>query len=134
MATNILTAAASPGSRHPAVPSTQKVVVVNGNPDALELLERVFDAGHYDVVFIESNAHAYSQVKRVQPDLVVMCIAIDDLDGFRVLSMLNLDDETRDIPVLTYAMQSPDREEEEGTSESSPSALPTLRPSIVSMN
>ena len=66
------------------------------------MLETVLDAGHYDVVFVESNAHAYSQIKRVQPNLVILCVRIDDMDGFQVLSMLKLDEETREIPVLTY--------------------------------
>ena len=30
-----------------------------------------------------------------------MCLDIDDLDGFQVLSMLKLDDETKGIPVVT---------------------------------
>ena len=82
--------------------ATQKVVIVNGSPAILELLETVLEAGHYDVVFVESNAHAYSQIKRVQPNLVILCVRIDDVDGFQVLSMLKLDQETRGIPVLTY--------------------------------
>jgi len=46
----------------------------------------------------KSNEHAYSQIKRVQPNLVILCVCIDDMDGFQVLSMLKLDAETRDIP------------------------------------
>ena len=80
----------------------QKVVIVNGSPAILDMLETVLDAGHYDVVFVESSAHAYSQIKRVQPNLVILCVRIDDADGFQVLSMLKLDAETREIPVLTY--------------------------------
>jgi PleD family two-component response regulator len=83
----------------------QKVVIVNGSPQILELLETVLDAGHYDVVFVESNEHAYSQIKRVQPDLVILCVNIEDMEGFQVLSMLKLDDDTRDIPVLTYTTE-----------------------------
>jgi PleD family two-component response regulator len=86
-------------------PAAQKVVIVNGSHEMLELLETVLDAGHYDVVFVESNAHAYSQIKRVQPNLVILCVRIDDLDGFQVLSMLKLDEETRRIPVLTYTTE-----------------------------
>ena len=59
---------------------TQKVVIVNGSTDILELLETVLDAGHYDMVFVESSDHAYSQIKRVQPNLVILCVRIDD-DG-----------------------------------------------------
>src|SRR6476661_6658256 len=84
----------------------QKVVIVNGSPEMLETLETVLDAGHYDVVFVESSEHAYSQIKRVQPNLVILCIRIDDGDGFQVLSMLKLDEETRSIPVLTYTTES----------------------------
>ena len=80
----------------------QKVVIVNGSTEILELLERGFDAGRYDIVFVESNEHAYSQIKLVQPHLVVLCVRIDDTAGFQVLSMLKLDEETRGIPVLTY--------------------------------
>ena len=60
------------------------------------------DAGRYDIVFVEYNEHAYSQIKRVQPNLVILCVRIEEMDGFQVLSMLKLDDETREIPVLTY--------------------------------
>jgi len=86
-------------------PSTQKVVIVNGSTDMLTLLETILDAGHYDVVFVESSEHAYSHIKRVQPNLVILCMRIEDRTGFQVLSMLKLDDETRRIPVLTYTTE-----------------------------
>src|SRR4051812_19367550 len=68
--------------------AAQKVVIVNGSSEMLDVLETVLDAGHYDVVFVESSQHAYSQIKRVQPNLVVLCVRIDDAEGFHVLSML----------------------------------------------
>ena len=83
----------------------QRVVIVNGNIDVLELVETALDAGHYDVVFVESSNHAYSQIKRVQPNLVILCLRIEDTEGFRVLSMLKLDPETREIPILTYTTE-----------------------------
>ena len=92
---------------------TQKVVIVNGSPDILELLETVLEAGRYDIVFVESSAHAYSQIKRVKPNLVILCVRIDEMETFQVLSMLKLDEETRDIPLLTYTadVEGPDEEE-----------------------
>jgi CheY-like chemotaxis protein len=94
---------------------TQKVVIVNGSPTILELLETVLEAGRYDIVFVESSAHAYSQIKRVKPNLVILCVRIDTMETFQVLSMLKLDDETRDIPLLTYTadVEGPQTEEEE---------------------
>jgi len=83
----------------------QKVVVVNGNTEVLGMLETVLDAGRYDMVFVESADRAYSQVKKVIPNLVILCTRLDQLDGFQLLTMLKLDPETRAIPVLTYTTE-----------------------------
>ena len=83
----------------------QKVVVVNGNTEVLGMLETVLDAGRYDMVFVESGDRAYSQIKKVVPNLVILCTKIEELDGFQLLTMLKLDPETRDIAVLSYTTE-----------------------------
>jgi DNA-binding response OmpR family regulator len=85
--------------------ATQKVMIVNGTQDMLELLESVLDAGHYDVVFVTDVEHAYSQIKQNRPNLVILCLGLDDPIGFQALSMLKLDRDTSRIPVLTYTNQ-----------------------------
>ena len=120
----MMTNAATSDLREPATATTaQKVVIVNGSPEMLETLETVLDAGHYDVVFVESSDHAYSQIKRVQPDLVILCVHIDDVDGFQVLSMLKLDEETRGVPVLTFTSEGGDEEVEDAYAEPSDAEL-----------
>ena len=81
-----------------------KVVVVSSHatPDVLETLLEYVDS---DVVFLESAAGAYSQIKRVVPDLVVMCFPIDDREGFQLMSMLHLDADTASIPVIAHALE-----------------------------
>jgi PleD family two-component response regulator len=114
--------------------AAQKVVIVNGSAEILELLETVLDAGHYDVVFVESSQHAYSQIKRVQPDLVILCVRIDDADDFQVLSMLKLDEDTRTIPVLTYTTEGDGEDTEEEVPESSDTEIFVSKPPAVWMN
>ena len=114
--------------------TTQKVVIVNGSAEILDLLETVLDAGHYDVVFVESSSHAYSQIKRVQPNLVILCVRIDDAEGFQVLSMLKLDADTRAIPVLTYTTDQEGQESEEEASEPSESEMFSGSKAAVWMN
>jgi CheY-like chemotaxis protein len=114
--------------------ATQKVVIVNGSTEILDLLETVLDAGHYDVVFVESSEHAYSQIKRVQPNLVILCVNIDDLNSFQVLSMLKLDPATRTIPVLTHTTDGEDADEEEEATEGSEAELFAPKPATVRMN
>ena len=94
----------------PIVPApVQKVVVVNGNTEVLGMLETVLDAGRYDMVFVESGDRAYSQIKKVVPNLVILCTRIEELDGFQLLTMLKLDADTRDIPVLPTRPSAKDR-------------------------
>ena len=89
-----------------AVKSAQQVVVVSKQSHLNGLLETVLDAGQYDVVFVESTEHAYSHIKRLSPHLIIVCLDIDDIDGFQVLSMLKLDSQTRGIPVVTCTVSS----------------------------
>lgn len=97
--------------------SVQKVVVVNGSTEVLGMLETVLDAGRYDMIFVESGFRAYSQIKRLLPDLVIVCTRIDQLDGFQLLTMLKLDAETRALPVLTYTTECEGQELDEAFSQ-----------------
>jgi PleD family two-component response regulator len=87
------------------VTQVQKVVVVDGNAEVLGMLEAVLDAGRYDMVFVESSNNAYTQIKKVIPNLVIVCARIEHLESFQLLTMLKLDPETSDIPVLTYTTE-----------------------------
>lgn len=103
--------------------AAQKVAIINGNPEILVLVETVLRAGHYDIVFVESVAHAYSHIKRVQPNLVILCVHFNNMDALQVLSMLKLDEETRGIPVLTYTAGYEVQDEDEEEDEADPSAI-----------
>jgi CheY-like chemotaxis protein len=116
--------------------AVQNVVIVNGNAAVLDMVETALDAGHYDVVFVENSRHAYSQIKRVLPNLVILCLHVDDMDGFQVLSMLKLDEDTRSIPVLTYTTQveQPSDEEEAGEPSDSETIFAGTKPPAMLMN
>ena len=91
-----------------AVKRVQRVVVVSKQSQIHGLLETVLEAGQYDVVLVESTEHAYGHIKRLSPQLIIVCLDIDDIDGFQVLSMLKLDKETRGIPVVNCTVSSDD--------------------------
>ena len=129
MMTNVAATADCLQNTAPAA-TAQKVVIVNGSPETLELLDTLLAAGHYDVVFVESSDHAYSQIKRVQPNLVILCVRIDDADGFQVLSMLKLDDETSGIPVLTYTTEYEGQDSEDEIPEPFETELFGAKPAV----
>jgi len=113
----VSTARRTASSRRPNAGVMQKVAIVNGSPEALSLVEDALGHPRYDVVFIESVAHAYSHIKRLQPHFVIVCVRLDQPEGFQVLSMLALDKDTRTIPVITYTPQFEGAEYEEDDDE-----------------
>lgn len=100
----------SAAAQEPDSPTTpvQKVVVVDGGIEMLHGLETMLHARRYQMLFAQSNELAYSQIKKVRPNLVVLCGGIEDRDGSQLLTMLKLDPDTRGIPLLSYA---PDRKD-----------------------
>jgi len=102
--------------------NAQTVVIVNGTPEVLASIENAVEAGRYGVVFIESIEHAYTQIKRVQPNLVILCVRLHEMNGFHVLSMLKLDEATRGIPVVTYAAE--EHVEQEPQEDPEPAEVP----------
>ena len=110
--------------------TAQKVVIVNGSSQILELLETVLDAGRYDVVFVESSQHAYSQIRRVQPNLVILCVQVEDPGSFQVLSMLKLDPDTREIPILTYTNEGEAVEDDEEPAETMETEIFASKPAV----
>ena len=111
----------------------QKVVVVNGNTEVLGMLETVLDAGRYDMVFVESSDRAYTQIKKVVPNLVILCTRIEELDGFQLLTMLKLDEETKNIPILTYTTEFEGQDFDSAISqlaEDEEELLPAQRPAL----
>jgi PleD family two-component response regulator len=110
--------------------AARKVVIINGRTNILDVVETAVDAGSYDIVFVESHAHAYSQIKRIQPNLVILCLGFDDVNGFQILSMLTLDEDTRRIPVLTYMIEHDMQEADDEEPEPSDSEISIPRPAL----
>lgn len=118
----------------PAASASQKVVVVDGSADVMELLESVLEGGRYDLLFADASQHAYSLVAREQPNLVVLCMTLDSTDGFQLLSMLKLDPQTRAIPVVTYTTDVEENGEDAQEIVEDAEELPAAQPRRLTLN
>lgn len=93
-------------SSHSVPSAPTRVVLVGGGPEVLADAEPLLPRGAYQIEFVESYEAPYGAIRTRRPDLVVLCLHLDDHDGFQLLSMLRLDPATRHIPVLSYAIRS----------------------------
>jgi hypothetical protein len=81
-------------------------MVVGGGPGVLPRVEPMLPAGAYDVEFVDIDDEPYGCVLDDAPDLLVVCLKIEDAASFQFLSMLQIDPATRRLPVLTYTTES----------------------------
>jgi DNA-binding response OmpR family regulator len=75
------------------------ILVVDDRPDARYVLVRALTAAGYDVRETATGRDAL-RLARTCPDLIVLDIALQDLDGFEVCRRLKADAVTRAIPVV----------------------------------
>jgi CheY-like chemotaxis protein len=83
--------------------SLRTLVVVTPDLDVLDPLEYIDGAGLDTRVLLFPPTQAYAQIKRCLPSLVVICTNFEDLEGCQLLTMLTVDPDTRQIPILIVA-------------------------------
>ncbi|MDP1568918.1 MAG: hypothetical protein Q8L86_02855 [Vicinamibacterales bacterium] len=107
-----------------------RVVVVGGGPEVLTFAEPLLPRGAYEADFLEGYDAPYGAIRAERPDLVVLCLRIEDHEGFQLLSMLRLDPATRQIPVLTYTTEF-EGQRFEGVDEGDPFEPDVRRPGAL---
>ena len=80
--------------------SATKVVVVEDEPDILELIEYNLRREGFEVVTATSGRAGLSVIGREKPDLVLLDLLLPGLDGLDVCRRLRAVDATRDLPVI----------------------------------
>ena len=86
----------------PRAAHRQLALFVGGGSDALAFVEPVLDGRSYDVEFVDTDDEPYGTITALRPDLIVVSLDLSDPSGFQLLTMLRLDPETANIPVLSY--------------------------------
>ena len=77
-----------------------KILVVDDEEKNVKLLEARLIPHGYTVCTASNGEHALEQVRREQPDLIILDILMPGMDGFTVCKTLKDDPETRLIPVI----------------------------------
>jgi hypothetical protein len=85
---------------------SRTVVAVSDDALRSELLDALLAAeSDYDIIVVESIPRAYSRIRELRPDLVVVFMDIDDANACQLLSMLEVDRAFGSIRVMTSATE-----------------------------
>lgn len=80
--------------------ATKKILVVDDDPDMVELLTGVLQERGHSVVVARGGLDALHQGLRHAPDLILLDLLLGDMDGFSVCELLRSQRSTKSIPVV----------------------------------
>jgi signal transduction histidine kinase/DNA-binding response OmpR family regulator len=80
------------------------VLVVDDDPNALDLLKRTLQDAGVRVVTANNGENALKLARTLQPAAITLDVLMPGMDGWEVLRELKADPVTRDIPVLMVTM------------------------------
>ncbi|MDM9381221.1 PAS domain S-box protein [Chlorogloeopsis sp. ULAP01] len=78
----------------------ENILIVDDNPDHLEILIKILSEHGYKVQLVTSGKQALVAVESTPPDLILLDIVMPEMDGFQVCSELKASAQTKDIPII----------------------------------
>ena len=77
-----------------------KILVVDDEPDALELIGFNLQRAGFDVLTASDGAQAIRKARNLVPDLIVLDLMLPEVDGLEVCKTLRSESQTASIPVI----------------------------------
>ena len=77
-----------------------KILVVDDEPDAVELVEFNLKNAGFEVITAADGAEALKKARATLPDLILLDLMIPEVDGLEVCKLLRRDAATAGIPIL----------------------------------
>lgn len=97
------------------VPRKPKLLIVDDQPHNIQVLYQVF-CGDYQVFMATSGLQALSVCREQMPDLMLVDVVMEGMDGYEVCRQVKADPRTGDIPVIFVTAHDDPKEETTGLS------------------
>jgi len=85
--------------RIPGVPA-KRVLVVDDEPDAVDLLTQILQDEGYQVKGVLSGGEALRSLDAAPPDIILIDLLMPEMDGFEVIQRVKANPKWRDIPII----------------------------------
>lgn len=77
-----------------------RILVVDDEPDAIELIRFNLKASGYDVITAEDGEEALLKARKFSPDLILLDVMLPEIDGLEVCKILRRDPATASLPII----------------------------------
>lgn len=92
-------------NNHTIIP--KRILVIDDDPDILEILDIIFEQEGYDVILSEIGEEA-DHIREINPDLILLDLEIksSNKDGAVICSYLKSQPETQKLPIVLLSSKS----------------------------
>ncbi len=97
--------------------SQKTILAIDDEPDVLDFLALVLEKSGYRAVTAPNGTEGLIRAHVEQPDLILLDIMMEKMDGWETLRLLQLDDESRDIPVVILSARAEPKDKIRGLQE-----------------
>ena len=78
----------------------QRILIVEDEPEAVELLEFNLKQAGYAVSSADDGAEALKKIRATPPDLILLDVMLPEMDGFEICKLVRLEAATAKIPII----------------------------------
>jgi CheY-like chemotaxis protein len=88
-----------------------RVVAVDDNADARELLKVILERSSAETVVVSSGQEALEAIRGIHPDVLICDLAMPEMDGYEVLeNVRRLEPELGQLPVIAFTAAARDED------------------------
>jgi signal transduction histidine kinase/CheY-like chemotaxis protein/ligand-binding sensor domain-containing protein len=84
--------------------SEYTILVIDDDDNAQDMMKRFLEKQKYSTLRANSGKEGIMLAKKHKPDAITLDVMMPEMDGWEVLSELQKDDQTKDIPVIMITM------------------------------
>ena len=96
-----------------SAPEPARVLLVDDDRNLHDLVTDALADGNYTLLHAYSGAEGLAAARAETPNLVILDLMMDGMDGFEVARELKLDPRTREVPIVVLTASQPSRAERE---------------------
>ena len=87
----------------------KKVLVIDDEPEMLDLVKYTLEKGGFEVSTCDNGRHAWDEIVRVKPDLLVLDVMLPGIDGYSLQLKISQDPATRELPIVVLTALEPSK-------------------------